>query len=84
LFKNGIPADLKSKPTYAKLLALFDNYVAAVNETEVVTNQELAEEVAFLDAVLATRVLQATHEFLIAQSIVFLSLFAFSAYFNSY
>ena len=70
---------MKSKPTYAKLLALFDNYVAAVNETEVVTSQELAEEVAFLDAVLATRVLQATHEFLIAQSIVFtIFLFFFS------
>lgn len=34
LFKNGIPKDILSRPTYAKMLALFDNYLASVNETE--------------------------------------------------
>lgn len=71
LFKSGIPTDLASRPTYARLIALFDNYLANVSEVEQVTNQELAEEVAFLDALMATRVMQATHQFLHSKGIQF-------------
>ena len=67
LFKNGIPADILSLPTYTTLLAMYDNYIANANETDVVTNQELAEEVSFLDAVMETKVMKAAHKFLVAQ-----------------
>ena len=46
---------------------MYDNYIANANETEVVTNQELAEEVSFLDAVMETKVMKAAHKFLVAQ-----------------
>ena len=59
--------DVLRRPTYATLLAMYDNYVANVNETEQVTNQELTEEVAFLDAVIETKVMKAAHKFLVAQ-----------------
>ncbi|XP_032779443.2 poly(U)-specific endoribonuclease homolog [Daphnia magna] len=67
LFKNGIPKNVFSRPTYEKMLSLFDNYLASVNETEQVTPQEKAEEAAFFDAVFATEVIKATHKFLVAQ-----------------
>lgn len=70
LFKSPIPNDVLRRPTYSKLLALFDNYEAAVNITETVTNEELAEESAFLDAVLDTAVMQETHRFLINQKLL--------------
>lgn len=53
-----------------KLLALFDNYEAAVNITEVVTNQELAEESAFLDSILETAVMQEAQRFLVNQKLL--------------
>lgn len=51
------------------MLALFDNYLAAVNETEQVTPQETAEESAFLDALLATDVMRSAQRFLVAQGL---------------
>ncbi|EFX76267.1 Endoribonuclease-like protein [Daphnia pulex] len=69
LFKNGIPKDVFARPTYAKLLALFDNYLASVNETEQVTPQERAEETAFFDALFGTAVIKATHQFLVSKGL---------------
>lgn len=65
LFRNGIPEVVFNRPTYAKLLALFDNYLASVNETEQVTPQETSEETAFLNAIYETTVMKAAHRFLL-------------------
>lgn len=65
MFKNGVPKAILARPTYAKLLSLFDNYVLSVNETEQVTTQEKAEETAFLDTLYQTDVMKAAHRFLV-------------------
>ena len=62
-----MPNDVLGRPTYVTLLALFNNYLAPVNATEQVTSQELNEENAFLDAVLATDVMKSAHRFLAAK-----------------
>ena len=49
--------------------SLFDNYLAAVNETEHVTQQESAEESSFLDALFATDIMRTTHQFLVVQGL---------------
>ena len=51
------------------MMSLFDNYLAAVNEAEQVTQQETAEESSFLDALLATDVMRAAHQFLVAHGL---------------
>lgn len=65
-----MPKEYLSRPTYAKLLTLFDNYLASVNETELVTVQEKNEEIAFLDSVYETAVMKAAHRFLMDQRLV--------------
>jgi poly(U)-specific endoribonuclease len=45
-------------------MALYDNYAAAVETPEQVTNQELAEENAYLDAIMRTNVMRTAHRFL--------------------
>ena len=45
-------------------MALYDNYAAAVETPEQVTNQELAEENAYLDAIMRTDVMRTAHRFL--------------------
>lgn len=51
-------------PTISKLARLYDNYVAEVNVMETVTFEERTEENDFLDAVLASDIMQLTQEFL--------------------
>ena len=58
-----------ARPTYAKMMAMFDNYLAAVNETEQVTQQESQEESSFLDVILATDVMRSAQQFLVAQGL---------------
>ena len=60
-----MPNSVYHKPTYAKLIALQDNYVPESNVAESVTPQELAEESNFLDAVLNTAVMKKAEEFLL-------------------
>jgi hypothetical protein len=45
-------------------MALYDNYAAAVETPEQVTNQELAEENAYVDAIMRTDVMRTAHRFL--------------------
>ena len=61
------PSAIFTRPTYATLLALYDNYVIDVNVAEQETAQQLAEQDEFLDAVLATDVMNLTHQFLVSR-----------------
>nr|CAG4649264.1 EOG090X04MD [Scapholeberis mucronata]SVE93564.1 EOG090X04MD [Scapholeberis mucronata] len=61
---SQLPSDALNGPTIKALLALFDNYDSNCLNTEVVTAQEQAENTAFLDAILATTVMQKAHQFL--------------------
>ncbi len=47
-------------PTYAAIRKLFDNYTLKDGQPEEVTEQELAEQEAFLDAIMPTAVMQRT------------------------
>ncbi|XP_022204350.2 poly(U)-specific endoribonuclease homolog [Nilaparvata lugens] len=51
-------------PTVKALMALFDNYDPDVTHPEVVTHIEKLEESAFINAVMKTKVMQSTYEFL--------------------
>jgi len=61
----SVPSTVYQKPTFAKLIALQDNYIPESNVAENVTPQEKTEESAFLDAVLATTVMKKAEEFLL-------------------
>lgn len=62
---SSLPANsLNGSATIQTLLALFDNYEDNCLNSEVVTVQELAENDAFLNAILATTVMQQAHQFL--------------------
>lgn len=58
-----------SRPTYKALIDLFDNYEGDTSVKETVTQAELAENDAFLDAVLATKVMQDAHQFLVKKGL---------------
>ena len=62
----------------SKLVAMFDNYIADCTQTEVVSPQETSEDDAFLDAILATSVMQQAHQFLVTKG--FFKLLDFAAY----
>lgn len=62
---SSVPADAFDGPTIKALLALFDNYDENCKVTEVITAEELTENDAFLDAILATSVFQQAHAFLV-------------------
>eukprot|EP00903_Cladosiphon_okamuranus_P006431 g6292.t1 len=55
------------KPTYATFLKLLDNYTAAIGSGEVVTGEERAETIAFIDAIMATPCMQYVHKYLAAK-----------------
>ena len=55
------------RPTYATMLNLYNNYVAAAQTPETVTPQEIAEENAFMNAIFSTDVMRKTYQFLRAR-----------------
>jgi len=54
------------KPTFKAFLALLDNYIADEGVVEQVTEQEKAENDAFLNLILDTSVMQYAHKWLVA------------------
>jgi len=69
LFGN-LPADVFTGPTVKALIALHDNYEAQVSHRETITDQERAEEDAFLDAIMGTYVMKSAHQFLADRGMV--------------
>ena len=57
---------LNDRPTFSTFMALFDNYIAEAGQTEVVTNEERAENKAFLHAIMETPVMKYVHHYLLA------------------
>lgn len=55
---------LLQRPTYARLIHLYDNYVPSLGVAESVNDDERFEETAFLNAVNNTQVMQKAYEFL--------------------
>ena len=51
--------------TIALLMALFDNYAPFTTDQEIVTPEEEVETNEFLDAVIASDVMQAAYQFLL-------------------
>ncbi|CAG0901122.1 unnamed protein product [Darwinula stevensoni] len=65
LFIGELPEEVTSIETVAKMMALFDNYNPYTTDEEDVTFQEEEEVDAFLDAVIATPVMEAAYHFLL-------------------
>ena len=62
-----------AKPTFAATQALLDNYQKDVTVQDEFTAQQLAEEMAFIDAVMETSVMQQLHDFLVSKGIFILT-----------
>nr|XP_033808282.1 poly(U)-specific endoribonuclease-like [Geotrypetes seraphini] len=60
---------LKSIKTFARFICLLDNYEMSTGVAEIVTPAEIAENNCFLDAILETKVMQLTHEYLIKKNL---------------
>ena len=56
-----------AKPTFAAVQALLNNYQKNVTIQDTFTTAQLAEEVAFVDAVMETSVMQQLHSFLVSK-----------------
>jgi len=69
-----------SRPTYKALIDLYDNYEGDTSARETITAAELAENDAFLDAVLDTKVMQDTHQFLVNEGLADSRLSVFKSY----
>eukprot|EP01038_Epipyxis_sp_PR26KG_P011689 gene11689-15651_t len=54
-----------TKPTFQAFFNLLDNYVAELGQSEVLTNQEKAENMQFLNLVYDTPVMQYVHRYLL-------------------
>ncbi|CAJ0953227.1 unnamed protein product [Ranitomeya imitator] len=65
LFKFVNEEKLKSIKTFAAFISLLDNYEMSTGVAEVVTSEEIAEMNRFLDAILETKVMKVTHEYLV-------------------
>lgn len=63
-----MPSNFSQGPTISTMLALFDNYEAAVETAELVTPAESRENDAFIDAMFATDVVKQAHQFLASKS----------------
>ena len=63
-----------AKPTLAAAQALLDNYQHDVTVQDVLTGQQIAEDLAFIDAVMETSVMQQLHTFLISKGNKLISL----------
>ncbi|CAH8489313.1 unnamed protein product [Schistosoma haematobium] len=55
----------RNRPTFAKFVALLDNYNPQVGVTEIVTEQQQKEEDDFINELLKTKVMKMTYNFLI-------------------
>jgi hypothetical protein len=77
-----------AKPTFAAFQALLNNYQKNVTIQDTFTAQQLAEEVAFIDAVMETSVMQSLHTFLVSKGntapFVLISKFNFNFEFVSF
>ncbi|XP_044133961.1 poly(U)-specific endoribonuclease-A-like [Bufo gargarizans] len=60
---------IKSIKTFAAFISLLDNYEMSTGVAEVVTAEEIAEMNRFLDAILETKVMQVTHEYLVKKKL---------------
>uniref|UniRef100_A0A8C5M8F8 Protein endoU n=1 Tax=Leptobrachium leishanense TaxID=445787 RepID=A0A8C5M8F8_9ANUR len=70
LFQFVDEEELKRRKTFQAFMSLLDNYEMSTGVAEVVTATEIAENNRFLDAILETKVMQITHEYLIQKKIV--------------
>ncbi|XP_046453697.1 uridylate-specific endoribonuclease B-like [Daphnia pulex] len=59
--------DVFTKPTYAAAQGLLNNYARNYSVQEEFTPEQLAEEIAFIDLVMETSVMQLLHEFLVSK-----------------
>ncbi|CAH8490280.1 unnamed protein product [Schistosoma rodhaini] len=55
----------KNRPTFAKFIALLDNYNPQVGVTEIVTEHHYREEDEFINELLKTKVMKMTYDYLI-------------------
>ncbi|KAL3690634.1 hypothetical protein R1sor_004285 [Riccia sorocarpa] len=68
LFKHLSPEVLR-KPTFARFLALLDNYTADEHQTERVTRAEQQEEIAFIEEISRTAPIHYLREYLSAKGV---------------
>ncbi|KAL2623555.1 hypothetical protein R1flu_003760 [Riccia fluitans] len=68
LFKHLDPAVFR-RPTYARFIALLDNYSASMNETERRTRQEEQEEIAFIEEISRTAPIQYLQKYLSSKGV---------------
>ncbi|KAL2610691.1 hypothetical protein R1flu_029264 [Riccia fluitans] len=68
LFRHLDPSVLH-RPTYARFIALLDNYYANMNETERRTRQEEQEEIAFIEEISRTAPIQYLQKYLSAKGV---------------
>ncbi|XP_039617576.1 poly(U)-specific endoribonuclease-C [Polypterus senegalus] len=59
---------LKSIKTYAAFIRLLDNYEMSTGVAETVTQEELEESNSFLDALLETKIMKLTHQYLVSKN----------------
>jgi len=67
LFLNVNEPKLQSTPTFRTFFALLDNYVHETNVAEVVTDEEVKENWAFIDAIFDTPCMQYCYHYLVAK-----------------
>ncbi|KAL3690526.1 hypothetical protein R1sor_016835 [Riccia sorocarpa] len=68
LFRHLDPSVLR-RPTYARFIALLDNYSADTGETERRTRQEEQEEIAFIEEISRTAPIQYVQKYLSARGV---------------
>lgn len=73
----SVPPEALSGPTINAFVQLQDNYIPSVTESEVQDATEVTEQEAFLDAVMATEVMQLAEAFLQSKSASLLTKFYF-------
>jgi len=69
LFEN-VDESVFSRPTYARFIALLDNYIATTGATEQVTDKEQQEMDDFLDSVMETEPMKKCHAFLLKKGMI--------------
>merc|ERR1712062_25420 len=56
--------DLANRPTYKTFMSLMDNYSSETGKQEIITEEEVEEQWAFIDAIGDTDVMRYTHKWL--------------------
>ncbi|XP_069828358.1 uridylate-specific endoribonuclease D-like [Dendropsophus ebraccatus] len=67
LFSYVNEAKLFTRPTFAQLISLLDNYIQKTGTVESVTNEEIQEQNAFIDGIFQTTVIKKLSSFLISK-----------------